>query len=464
MNSDFTIIQNLLDKKESERLQFFSKYTPNSICKCIAALANGSGGDILIGIRDDGTIIGVESADDIIQHFTSDVKNVLVPEVALYADVFSKNNLQVILISVWEGSKKPYLFDNNIYVFRGGSVKTADPKDVSCLLSQRTDSDRNWEREIVVGSSVEDIDMDEVKALIEKTRHQSSSSIDFLQQQGLVRAGSVTNAGIILFGKNPDKYLPQIRARLNVFTGIFELAYSKVYSDNLFKMVHAIMDDLNGVYGDRILIDGLYRKNVKAYPEVALREALLNALIHREIASPDCFVTISVYPTHTDVVNKGGLMQGITISSLKKEHMSVLRNPDIAYFAFLNGLIEMAGSGTLRMIADCSANSFSAPKWTVQKDAVKVSFVGIRSKTSKPTLIKTDEFLANQTSEKRDEVRKVLNYMIKNGGKATTKDIEMIVNKSLPTVKRLIKLMVFEGLIVYMGTNREGSYYLTDSE
>lgn len=463
MNSNFAIIQNLLDKKESERLQFFSEYNPKSISKCIVAMANSSGGDILVGISDDGKIVGVKLAEDIIQHFESDIKNVIVPEVALYADVFSKQNLQVILISVWEGSKKPYLFDNNIYVLRGGIIKIASPRDLNSLLNQRIVSDRNWEREIVVGSSIEDIDLTEIEQLIKKTKCQGSSPIGFLQQQGLMRAGSITNAGIVLFGKNPDKYLPQIRVRLNVFTGTSELADSKVYSHNLFKTVRSIIEDLDNVYGSRILIDGLYRKEVKAYPKVALREALLNALIHREIASPDCYVTVSVYPTHTDVVNKGTLMQGVTINSLKKEHMSILRNPDIAYFAYLNGLIEMAGSGTLRMIADCSENSFSAPKWTVKDDAVKVTFVGVRSKIGKPTLIKSDEFLVNQTSEKRDEVRKVLNYMLKNEGKATTKEIETVINKSLPTVKRLIKLMMSEGLMVYMGTNREGKYYLTDN-
>jgi len=464
MNNNFAIIQNLLDKHESDRIQFFPTYNRNSVCRCIAAFANNYGGDILIGVDEDRQVIGVESAEETIQTIMDVAKAVLIPEVALFTDIFAKGNQHVILITVWEGSKKPYLVDGNIYVMRGGNIKIATPRELGNILTQRVNFDRSWEREIVVGSSVDDIDMAEVQRLIDKTKYKCESPIDYLQQQGLIRAGSVTNAGIVLFGNKPDKYLPQIRVRLNVFAGDSEMIQSKVYSQNMFCMIRLIIEDLDNIYGKHIIIDRLYRKETKSYPDVALREALLNSLIHREIASNDCFVTISVYPTHTDVTNKGGLMNGITVSSLKKEHMSVLRNPDIAYFAYLNELIEMAGSGTLRMISDCTKNSFPVPKWTVSVNSVKVTFVGVKSKTDKPIMFKSDDFLANYTSEKKDEVRNVVNFMKKNGGKAKTKDIEAIVQKSLPSIRRLTKLMVSEGIIVYIGSTREGSYYLTDNE
>src|SRR5690606_36931557 len=97
------------------------------------------------------------------------------------------------------------------------------------------------------------------------------------------------------------------------------------------------------------------------YPQLAIREALMNAIVHRDYNSVNSFVQVDVFSNRTEISNYGRLPKGIKISDLKREHNSILRNPDIAQMCFTRKYIEMLGSGTLRMIDDCKVNGFKTP-------------------------------------------------------------------------------------------------------
>jgi ATP-dependent DNA helicase RecG len=134
------------------------------------------------------------------------------------------------------------------------------------------------------------------------------------------------------------------------------------------------MLDFVVTFGKSIIVDGVLRTEKLHYPLLAIREGLLNAMVHRDYNSVNGFLQISIFTDRTEIANYGGLPEGITIRDLKREHNSVLRNPDIAQICFIRKYIEMLVSGTLRMINDCKKNNFKTPVWTDKEDITTVTF------------------------------------------------------------------------------------------
>jgi ATP-dependent DNA helicase RecG len=130
--------------------------------------------------------------------------------------------VEVILISVWEGAKKPYQYKGVIYNRIGQTTKTTSPEKLTNLISQRKQADFHWERMPVLGAELADLDTAEIKQTIKlykeyKKEAKIEDVEDFLIQVGLLQNGNITNACMVLFGKNPIRFIPQSRIRLTLY-------------------------------------------------------------------------------------------------------------------------------------------------------------------------------------------------------------------------------------------------------
>jgi len=105
------------------------------------------------------------------------------------------------------------------------------------------------------------------------------------------------------------------------------------------------------------------REDIPLYPEFAVREALINAFAHRDYTSPSGGIVIHLYPHRMEIWNSGSLPDGVTVETLSKGHISVLRNPDIAHVLYLRGLMEKAGRGSVQIIKACREAGLPAPTW-----------------------------------------------------------------------------------------------------
>ncbi|MEL7496991.1 MAG: ATP-binding protein [Planctomycetota bacterium] len=121
------------------------------------------------------------------------------------------------------------------------------------------------------------------------------------------------------------------------------------------------------------------RSDRPEYPLMALREGLMNALTHRDYASFDSGMSVSVYPDRIEIWNSGGLPEGMTIRKLKRHHPSLPRNPDISHMFYLRGLIERIGRGTIKIIEECRAAKLPAPSWVVDDLGVTLTIFGPQS-------------------------------------------------------------------------------------
>lgn len=154
---------------------------------------------------------------------------------------------------------------------------------------------------------------------------------------------------------------------------------------------------------------GLLRTDKSNYPVLALREGILNTIVHRDYNSVRGFLKISIYPDRTEISNYGALPNGITVDDLKLEHTSILRNPDIAQMCFYRKLIEMLGTGTQRMIRDCKKNKFKVPIWRQKENTRTVVFNGL-------THNRTNEGI---TADVKDKIIKILLVLYKEDGLRT---------------------------------------------
>jgi ATP-dependent DNA helicase RecG len=178
-------------------------------------------------------------------------------------------------------------------------------------------------------------------------------------------------AAIILFGKNPAKFYPNTFVKVGRFREN-DILFHDVVEGNLITLLREIANQLNHKYLTRkIHFEGLYRVETGEYPAPAIREMLLNALVHRNYTG--AMTQIRVYDNNINVWNDGSLPAGISSEALKRPHRSNPRNPIIADVCFKGGLIDSWGSGTIRIIDTCKQADLPEPELIEQDGGFSVT-------------------------------------------------------------------------------------------
>jgi ATP-dependent DNA helicase RecG len=262
-------------------------------------------------------------------------------------------------------------------------------KEYERRLDERLHATRRWENEPVSeGVAVEDLDAEEIQITmdnavrlgrLEATDRRDVASI--LRGLELVREGKLLNAAVALYGKSDrlKTLYPQMGIRLARFRGKDRLAD---FSDNrqywghafsLLRRAESFLLDHVPIAG-RVLPGKMVREDQPWYPPRATREALANALCHRDYTVPGGAVAIAMYDDHLEITNPGELHFGITPEKLAGPHESRPWNPIIANVLYRAGIIERWGMGTLNIIDWCYENGNPHPVWSQQAGSVFVNF------------------------------------------------------------------------------------------
>ena len=472
------IIENLLKQQESVRLEFKAQPNIDAIAKAITSFVNTQGGDLVVGIADDKKVVGVENAQEQANILQSALAKTIKPTAPVSVLVINYKKKDVILISVWEGAKKPYQYKGTIYNRAGQATKAVKPEELTELISQRKQADFHWERMPVLGAELKDLDTEEIKQTIKHYKEYRKDAVisdieDFLVQVGLIQNGNITNACMVLFGKNPIRFIPQSRIRLTLYpskTSGNQFIDDKMFEGNIFKNITAILEYLDIIYGKTLKVEGVLRTDKPNYPVLALREGLLNAIVHRDYNSVKGFLQISIYSDRTEISNYGTLPDGITIADLKKEHSSILRNPDIAQMCFYRRYIEMLGSGTQRMIRDCKENKFKIPVWKQTEHTTTVTFPDVTHHRKSDAVndgvsdavndVVNNSVADSVTEPVRERLAGILQMLYDTVG-VKVADLVVKFDVSERTIKENLKTLTDAGLIEYIGSKKVGNYQLT---
>lgn len=252
-------------------------------------------------------------------------------------------------------------------------------------------------------------------------------------------------AALILFGKNPTRFYPNTFVKVGYFKGN-DILFHDVVEGNLITLLREVSNLLNFKYfTKKIHFEGLYRIETGEYPAPAIREMLLNALIHRNYMG--AMTQIRMYDDSINIWNDGSLPSGISSDSLKRPHRSIPRNPLIADVCFKGGLIDSWGSGTIRIIETCKQANLPEPELIEEFGGFLVTL--FKNKLTPEQLVKLG--LNNRQL-------KAVEY-VKEKGKITNKEYQELFEVARMTATRDLTELTEKGILKSSESKGAGSFY-----
>jgi ATP-dependent DNA helicase RecG len=315
--------------------------------------------------------------------------------------------------------------------------------------------EKSWD--VATGSqSMDEIDVEAIRAFLRRAigngRLPHISADDppealLGKLDGLVD-GRPANGAIMLFGKDPGRRFLNASIRIGRFKTETEIIDDKWVKGNLFRQFEEAQKLLMQHIAVRYEIIGPERTDIWEYPIPVLREALLNAIVHRDYRDAGNFIQIKVYDDRIWFANPGGLPEGMTIEGLRKPHKSCLRNPLIAKVFYLAGYIEQFGSGTLRMIDGMRASGLPEPEFREDEGGFSVYL-----RKGGPS---EDELLAAGLNER--QVKAVLE--VQKTGRITNQGYRRLTGVGRTAAVDDLDALVKKGILARIGRIGKGTYYV----
>ena len=334
--------------RESQGIEF-KRLWKDDFFRELCAFANCQGGTLYIGVEDDGTVCGVGNAEYLLENLPNKIRNTLglVAEVCLH----SQENKEYVTVYV-QPQETAVSFESKYFVRSGSTTQELRGQELAVFLRNRLNI--QWDAQIRLDARLDDIDEEavryfvfraiEAKRLDENTRMENTEAV--LRKLKLMTvSGELTNAALMLFGKDIERWCPMPAFRI----GRFGVNQADLMSDDniicpLIWMPNRVIETLRNKYlVSTMHFQGMNRSETLEIPEDALREMLCNAIIHRDYEST--FIQMRIWDDYMELWNPGTLFHPMTVENLYKRHESYPRNPYIAKVFYLAGLIENWGRG-----------------------------------------------------------------------------------------------------------------------
>lgn len=402
-------VQQLIKQPESSELEFKARVNLPVLLQTICAFANGGGGSLLIGVSDTKQVLGVPDASAVREKLLQQLQNQLSPPPNASVIVTELEGKQLLLLEVAPGRDRPYISQNTIYVRRGGTTAKASPAEIVQLING-LDSIPRWEAASRVELTLDDLDsvaLAETREAANRLRFAAlpDDNSQMLERLHLIRNGLLTNAAAVLFAPAVAKIMPQTQLRAVRYThndSRDELLDNQLFSGHAFELLAQALRFLEGNLSVAAAVPAagtLVRADRLAYPLVAVREGLLNAIVHRDYEQFEGGITLALYPHRLEIWNTGWLPTGVTVKSLREGGSSHPRNPDIARVLMMRGLVERVGSGGPRIVALCKEAGLPAPQWQEKAGGVLFTLYSepVASRSTASLNERITKFLAETT-------------------------------------------------------------------
>lgn len=372
-----SFVQELLKRKSELNLTFLSVFDTPTILRDICGFLNTDGGWILVG-HNGKESIHLDFNDNLIEDFKREVNSQIAPQPLVYIAKDSDGINDFLLINVLKGSRQPYTLNKKYYVFRGDYAIVANPDEISLLLRASNEYTSTWEKTTAIDCTINDLDENEINKTIVAADKMTKGKVlpntveEFLNYFKLSDYGNIKNGSVVLFGKEPSRFLSQCRIRISILpdgkTGS-RIEDTEIIEDNLFTSFIRVQDyfyKYNPLIGEFTENDW-DRKSQLKFPNDALDEAIVNAMVHRDYGDVSGEITINIYRDKIEIINSGEIPDDIITGKTKiKPHHSVLRNPAIAHMFYLRGKMEKLGRGLTLISERFVEYGYRKPEWTFQ--------------------------------------------------------------------------------------------------
>lgn len=437
---------------EGKNIEFKRQYT-DDIKYAVLAFANTEGGTLYIGINDDGSVEGVENPDAAMLQVMNMIRDTIRPDITVAVDCSTElmENKHVVVLTIQRGVARPYYLANKgirpagVYVRQGAS---SVPASETAILQMIKESSGDVYEE--ARSLNQNLTFKEAEAYFAK-KHLQFGDAQKRTLQLISADGTYSNLGMLL----SDQCISIIK--LAVFEGSKKTVFHdrKELSGSLFKQLEDAYAYINQFNYTRSEFPGLERVDTRDYPPEAVREALLNAVIHREygIGGP---TLISIFDDRIEFVTIGGLVKGLSLADIKLG-VSMLRNKNLANVFYRLHLIEAYGTGLLK-IDECYADCAVKPQLLATDNAFKLVLPNINFAAKRvKNYSLADE---SKTASKKEERYQIVLELARKNSLVTRSMIEKALHVSTSTAVLVLKKMLQMGLLKKYGEGRNVSYSL----
>lgn len=318
------------------------------ILETICAFSNTEGGVLYIGIDDSGLVIGVEIGKRTLEKLSNTITQVITPPVYPQITEMRAEEKTIISIEVQKSEHKPHFYKGRAYKRIGKTNKVIDPLELGQLYKEKFLDSNSIDKKQLRDFSLSEIDGKSLGQFVGVIGKKYSSAKNALANLGLLSNGKVTNSAMLFFGAQPANFFPLYGVKCGVFRNN-EVLEMQDFKQNIFTIIDPVVDYIASHIPTKLHFDKAQRYETPIVPREALREAIINAVIHRDyLVNSSIFVKI--LEDKIEVKNPGMLPAPLEINDLYRPHESIPRNPKIAELAHSAKIIEHWGSGTTRIL------------------------------------------------------------------------------------------------------------------
>ena len=442
--------------QESETVEL-KEVIVDDIKKEIIAFANCNGGKLYVGVRDDGTVTGLEDPDSAALQISNMVRDTIKPDITMFLhyETINENDKKIVSVDIQRGTDRPYYIakkgmrPEGVYVRQGYSSVPATDAAIRRMIKE-TDGDRfenmrSMNQELTFEAARKEFQNREIDFGPQQIR-----SLKLIDSDGLY-----TNLALLL----SDQCVHSIKAA--VFQGTDQAIFKdrREFSGSLMKQMHEVYDFIDFRNQTRATIEKLLRVDVRDYPEIAIREALLNLLVHRDY-SFSASALISIYENRIEFVSIGGLMPEIELEDIMAG-ISICRNQNLANIFYRFQLIEAYGTG-ISKIMNAYEGTNTRPRIETTKNTFKIILPNVNTGagvtvTSPPAEEDIPVLVLNDTPALSSQEKRILEYA-RNYDRITKNKAASLLKVSASTAARLINRLLKQDLLVRHGKARN-TYY-----
>jgi len=455
-------IEELIGKEESETLEFKKSLSEwREIVETVSAFSNTKGGIIIVGLDDNKNLVGISIGKGTIEGLTNKILTNTEPKIYPEIEVVNKQRKKLILIKV-----DKYPFDVVLAFGRpfkrvGKNTVRMNKDEYKRRILEIHKKEIYFDGQPLTDAKINDVDDEKLKQFVKKAREERKLDVDekeptrnILKKLKLLKGDSLTNAAILLFGRTPEKFFNQIGIKCVKFKGIDvtgEMLDFKEIENDLFTEVQEVEKFIFSNISLKAWIEEgkIKRQERWEYPPKAIREALVNAIVHRDYRSPSK-IQIRIFDDRIEFWNPGKLPEGWTVETLKEEHTSEPFNPLIARMFFWVGYIEEVGTGTNKMIKWCKEWGLPEPDFQTKSGNIVVIFR--KSKF-------TEEYLERLGLDKKEME---IIQLIREKKKITSSDIQKKYGVSKDTANRWLNKLIKLNLVERKGKGKAIYYTLRE--
>jgi len=452
-------LKKLIDQSEGHNLELKqSTSLRQEIGQAVSAFANTDGGVILVGVSPKGEIVGVDIGKKTVEDLANWIKENTDPKIYPQILIHKVDDKNVIEIVVKEADEKPIFFSNHAYQRVGRTSPMISVSKIRELAKQERKT-LTWDERICEEADIEkDIDEDKVRWFLKKAKAERNLDMDVntpiveaLERLELTRNGRLTNAAVLLFGRDPQRFFLMAETRCGRFKGtepVKPFIDMKVFGGSIIDQVDNAEDFvLRNISMAAWVEQGKIERTEKwEYPPDAIREAIINAVCHRDYQISSN-VQVRIFDDRIEIWGCGPLPAPLTVEALKRKHVSILRNRLIGKCFFLIKFIEQWGTGTNDIINMCLEHGLPEPSFEEISGGLVIT---LRKEI-------TEGFLREKGLNERQI--KAVQYIRKKGS-ISNKEYQDLFNVSRATATRDMKSLEEKGIIKSEGTGKRDLKYV----